>query len=528
MVFIKTHRHQDWILPRRIEDLIDNDHVCYLVEIIIDDMDFSAIEEKYNGPGRPAYAPRIIIKVLIMGMIDGVRASRKLAKNVRENVVYMYLAEKLTPDFRTISDFRKNNEELVKECFQAVVLYARELGMVQLNHISIDGSTFKANASKSKTFTKEELAFIHEFIKNELEQGILEDERDDVRLGRDNTGYELPDEVRSAESIKKHLKKKLDESEINEKSKRRVKKLTEDYIDGDEAKKKDIEAKVEDGLKTLEDSGGKRVNLTDSDSQLMKDKKGFYDQEFNGQIAVDSHEKFIIGADVSSSPVDTNELIPMVKNVEATVGELPEGTEMSIDNGFYSGENLKYLEDRKINGYIPDSVQAQKMKGKTLKPNTFGKGSFGYDEANDCFTCPHGKILSPYYQYYDKAQKRTMWGYRSYDCGDCPYRTDCITEKGKAFKRVKADKYEVHRRRMRAKMETEAGRTTYKTRGAIVEHPFGDIKANIGLRSFLTRGLSGVRTEFRLACIAHNFKRIASYLRRTYGSIKNFRAVGLA
>jgi len=522
MVFYETLRHQDWLIPPRIEDIIDEDHVCFLVEIVVDEMDFSDIEKKHEGPGHPAYPPRGIIKTIVMGMIDGVRPARKLAKNARENVVYMYLAEKLQPNFRTISDFRKENQELIDDCFKTVVLYARDLGMVQLGHVSIDGSKFKANASKSKTFTKDELRFLDEFIQNEIRQGILEDEMEDKLFGRDKTGYELPDDVKSAQSIKKELKKKFKESGLNEKSTRRVKKLAEDYIDGDDAKKQTIEAKIKDGLEQLEDSDIKRLNLTDPDSRLMKDKKGVFGQEYNGQIAVDAHEKIIIAADISQSAVDTNELIPMIGTIEDIVGELKEGTELSLDNGYFSGENVAYMEERKFDGYIPDSDQSQKMKGKSPKKNPFGKESFDYDEQNDWFICPNGKVLTSYYEYYDKRQGKTIRGYRCYDCGDCPYRNECITEKGKNFKRLKSDKYEGSRRRMKQKMDTEQGRAKYKTRGKIVEHPFGDIKANMGFRGFLTRGKTRVKTEFKLACIAHNIKRIASFISRQFGSIKNY------
>ncbi|NJD78669.1 MAG: transposase, partial [Candidatus Methanoperedens sp.] len=112
--FIKSFKNQTWLFPPSIEELIPEDHVCYMVESLIESLDFSVFEIKYDGVGHPAYHPRILLKLLLMGMLDRMRSSRKLARNARENVVYMYLAEKLTPDFRTISDFRKNNPDLIK------------------------------------------------------------------------------------------------------------------------------------------------------------------------------------------------------------------------------------------------------------------------------------------------------------------------------------------------------------------------------------------------------------------------------
>ena len=113
MVFYKDYKHQQWLLPPNLEDIISDEHICYLLDEVIDSIKFKDVEVMYEGPGHPAYHPRIIIKLLIMGMIDGIRSSRKIGKNTKENVVYMFLAGKLSPNFRTVSDFRKNNRELI-------------------------------------------------------------------------------------------------------------------------------------------------------------------------------------------------------------------------------------------------------------------------------------------------------------------------------------------------------------------------------------------------------------------------------
>jgi transposase len=107
MAFIKSSKNQAWTLPPDIRDLIPSDHICYLVESFVDEMNFSGFETRYYGSGHPVYHPCIICKILIQSMLDRVRSSRAIARNVREKIVYMYLAENLQPDFRTIRDFRK-------------------------------------------------------------------------------------------------------------------------------------------------------------------------------------------------------------------------------------------------------------------------------------------------------------------------------------------------------------------------------------------------------------------------------------
>jgi transposase len=123
MAFYKDLKDQELLLPLNIRDLISENHICFLVDEIIHKMDLSEFEKRYEGAGYPAYHPKMLLKLLILGMIEGIRSSRKIAKNARENVVYMYLAGLLKPDFRTISDFRKNNLNLVMLSFQPYLPY---------------------------------------------------------------------------------------------------------------------------------------------------------------------------------------------------------------------------------------------------------------------------------------------------------------------------------------------------------------------------------------------------------------------
>ncbi|MBI3600741.1 MAG: transposase [Nitrospinae bacterium] len=153
MAYIQSYKEQSWLLPPSIEDLIPEAHISFLVEGLIDSLDYSIFDIKYSGVGHPAYHPKILLKLLIMRVLDRIRSSRRLAKNARENVVYMYLSEKLSPDFRTISHFRKNNPGLLKEVFTHTVSFATEEGLPDLSHLSTDGSKIKGNPSKKRVFT---------------------------------------------------------------------------------------------------------------------------------------------------------------------------------------------------------------------------------------------------------------------------------------------------------------------------------------------------------------------------------------
>ena len=255
MVFFKSSKNQIWTLPPDIRDLIPPDHICYLVESFVDEIDFSEFEFRYAGSGHPAYHPSIMFKILIQSMLDRVRPSRAIARNVRENIVYMYLAEKLQPDFRTISDFRKENENLIAEVFKNTIKAAKKLGVIGLEQISVDGSIVKASASKNNVVMKDVLEVIGEYVKNELKKGIEIDKVEDEHFGNCR-GYD----------------------QLNESEKYKVKAVVAKYIkqvnkDKSDNRKKETEDTIKEALDEFEKDSIEKVSLTDHESRFMKNKR---------------------------------------------------------------------------------------------------------------------------------------------------------------------------------------------------------------------------------------------------------------
>jgi transposase len=222
-------------------------------------MDFSEFEIRYDGSGHPAYHPRIMCKILLQSMLDRVRPSRAIARNVRENIVYMYLAEKLQPDFRTISDFRKENENLIAKLFKNTVKAAKDLGVIGLEQLSTDGSKVKASASKKSAVTKDVLKVIEEYVKNELKKGIEIDKVEDEHFGNCR-GYD----------------------QLNESEKHKVKSVVVKYIkqvnkDESDSRQKEIEETVTEALNELDKDSIENVSLTDQESRFMINKKGIFE-----------------------------------------------------------------------------------------------------------------------------------------------------------------------------------------------------------------------------------------------------------
>ena len=487
---------QSWILPPDIRDLIPVDHICYLVVAIVNSIDMSEVEKKYRfTPGNPAYSRRMLLRLVIMASVDGIWSSRKIARLAHENVVYMYLTGNEKPDFRTICNFKRECKELIEEAFKKTVTVARSLGMVNLGHISTDGTKIKANASNNYTLSKEEI----EEIRKIIEKGIAVDEEED-RLYGDKRGDELPPELDTQEKIRKKIEeiekasgKVLNSAAMN---------IIEQYALGDERGKEEVMERLDKAEKELNRSGQSAVSITDPEARFMKNKKERIELAYNSQITVDHDSGIILANDVTQECTDHNQLQSQIELTEENLGGLPEGTKVSMDNGYFSGANLRYLEQKGLDGYIPDSKQAQEQKGKKVKDGPYSKDKFKYDEEEDQFICPNGEVLIRKGEY--EYNGKPLYTYYGANCGECPFRADCAGE-GR-IRVITSDDYEAERRRMAAKMRSKEGKEEYKRRKETVEWPFGNIKHNLKFREFLTRGIEKVRIEHNLVCTAHNLK----------------------
>lgn len=486
MAYIQSYKDQSWLLPPCIEDLIPQDHICFLVESLVEDLDYQAFHIKYSGAGHPAYHPRILLKLLIMGILDRVQSSRRLARNARENVVYMYLSEKLSPDFRTISDFRKDNPTLVKELFKHTVSFAKEEGLLDLSHFSTDGSKVKANASNRKVLTKEELGVLLKFVNEELEEWTKQDAQEDREFKDLRGSDQLPNQ-----------------------SKKTIRKAAQYYIKkaqmSGSAFKEEIQNRLQEAYVEAEEQGLRKVSITDPESRFMKNKKGRIELSYNPQLTVDK-KGFVIANDVCQSAHDGGQLQPQVLQAEENLGALPEEVAWSFDAGYFESANIKFLADKKIDSYIPDNNEKKKT-------NPFDKKHFRYDASRDEFQCPENQLVAFLGEHFDKQKGKTIRVYKGESCMSCPSRSNCTTRKD-GIRYLKMYPWEDERNAMVAKMKTPEAKEIYKLRQQIVEPAIGDIKENQGLRAFLTRGIQGVKIEFNLACAARNLKKIWLYLQK--------------
>ncbi len=149
--------NQRLLFPSNIFDLLPKGHECYLYNDIFQQIDTSSLEIKYSRKGQNAYHPKLIVSILIYSYSQGVFSSRQIEKRCKEDLSFMYIAAMNCPNFRVLSDFRKNNPDFFYECFKQSVLLAMELKLTSLGHVSLDGSKFKANTSKHKAMSHNRL-----------------------------------------------------------------------------------------------------------------------------------------------------------------------------------------------------------------------------------------------------------------------------------------------------------------------------------------------------------------------------------
>ena len=460
MVYINSFRGQNWLIPQSIRDMISQNHICFFVEEFVDSLDFTNFDMIYEGAGHPAYHPRIIMKIIIQGMLSKERSSRRLASACRENFVFMYLAEKVQPNFRTIARFRKNNASFVKYAFKETINLASEHDLIDLNLICIDGSKVKANASKKAFLKKEQLSQLDSIIGKMIKEDIEQDEIDGETLGgKEENITDL--EMKNLKEIVKNYRNVKNKEKLKENCKKAVEEFDKD-------------PRI------------KRVSLSDPECRMMKNKKGFFELDYNIQFTVDSKNQIIVANDVCQDRTDTFQLQPQIKNVKENIN-LREDTRVVADCNYNSGGNLKYLEDNFIDGLIPTLSQAQELdeREKTIKED-----EYEYDWDKDEIIWKETRLK--YIGTWNQGKKLRQRIYRSED--------------GKVMKKVM--EFFRERLRMKKKLETKEGKQIYSLRKTIVEPVIGNIKYNLGFTEFLVRGLDGAKLELNIASITHNLKKI--------------------
>ena len=470
MPFKEYNQDQLFLFPPSLHDFLPKDHLARVINEVVDELDLRELYDRYSDLGCTAYHPQLMLKVLFYGYAMGERSSRVISHRRSRDVGYMYLSALQQPDFRTINRFRKDNLEILRGLFVQIVRFCVEMGMVSIGTIAIDGTKLKANASYRRTKRvrdlEEEITRIDQQIESILRESEEVDQREDEMMGEGESPYEVSDELRDKERLRERLRG---------------------------AKEK------------LLKKGSKEINLTDEEATTMLHLGYRADPSYNGQIAVEERHGVIVAAALSDNPADDEALEELVEQTEENTGDKP--LEVLGDSGFSSYENLEYLEGKGIEGYMPDQGMESLRKG-SRRHQEFHRSRFRYDKAEGCYSCPMGKPL-PYRGLLRREGRPDIRIYRGTGCAGCERRGECTKA---AYRTISLDPREYLMEKMRVRLETQEGKKKYGKRKWMVEPVFGDMKQNRNYRGVLLRGKMKAMGEFLIMCIAHNLRKIATYL----------------
>ena len=449
-------RHQQSFLS--IDDQIGKSNVVRLIDEICEQFcETVTIEKGLKDTGRKAYHPADLMKILVYGYFNGLSSSRKLEREVQRNIELKWLTSDLVPDHKTISDFRKDNPELIDSLFKYLIGRFKKEGLVTGKAITVDGTKVKAYASRELNidWIRQKLDGIEQQIEKYLKDIDVIDRHED--------------DIEELENKRAELQKELEELA---------------------AKKKDYQQLEQH----LQDKGLKRISTTDTDSKVMKGRNGTF-WGFNAQAAVDTQSHIITSIKVSNNQNDKGLLTPMVEASQENTGEKVK--EVSADAGYYKINEIEKLEEQGVECYVAINVSQSQVKDKEQGLQ------FTYLPEEDRYLCGEGRSLK-YFRKKENADGKLVKVYKGTECHHCSIREKCTNAEQRSVHRNENQEYIES---YIEKMNSPKGKNKLKSRKTIAEHPFGTIKYSMGQIPLLVRGKQKVQTEMNLYAIGYNLKR---------------------
>lgn len=347
MEFVSIDRDTPMLLPMDLRQWIEDDHIVHFILEAVERVDMCRFKVKKNASGKAQYPPRMMLALMIYSYTLGLFSSRRIEASTHRDIYVRYLAGNTHPDHDTICSFRRENFEAISECFLQILLLARELKLMKVGTVAVDGSHFKANASKDKNV-------IYERAK-QLEAQLTEDIADLMRKAEvaDNepmVDEKLPRELQRRENLKARMQS------AQEQLIARAKAQAESQRPAYEAKAKAYAERKGKGRgrppKPPEDDppSGQQCNLTDPDSRVMRKHKQGTTQSYNAQLCVDADgSQLILSNHITQSSPDSRELEPALRNIRRELGR---PAVVLADSGYCSSEVIERLEKANCEPYV--------------------------------------------------------------------------------------------------------------------------------------------------------------------------------
>jgi len=463
-----SDREQLTLFPEALDDYIARDNPVRFLDVFIDSLDLKRLGFKHfvlKETGRPPYHPADLLKLYVYGYLNRIRSSRQLEREAGRNLELMWLLKRLTPDFKTIADFRRDNRQAIRQVCRQFTVFCRQLDLFGGELVAIDGSKFKAQNAKGRNVTQAKLTRQLKELDKKIDQYLRELDQ------ADEQEKDTPDKPNADQLREKIEAMKRRQAELREKQQQ------------------------------MKDSGRSQISLTDPDSRSMPVGGGEASLVgYNVQLSVDAKHKLILHHAVTNAVTDFGLLSGMAKSSRHALAV--EHLDVVTDMGYYDGQQVKECLEAGITPYIPRAnTSANRKRG------LFTKRDFVYDAEHDGYRCPAGQALT--YRFTTLEQGRQIRTYANpAACRACALRVQCTRNRGGRRITRWADEHLLETMQARVQAEPEK----VSLRKQLAEHPFGTIKHSWNQGYFLMRGLEKVRAEMALTVMAYNLKRAIKIL----------------
>lgn len=465
MQYRSINSRSQGFLFNNLEDWIDDTNPVRLLDVLIDELykkdpsrfEVSSVKAKGRG-GRPAYHPLLFCKLYLYGYLNRINSSRRLESECHRNMELMWLLSLEKPDFKTISNFRRERGDLIRYCCRSFRLFLKEAGYIKVDVVALDGCKIKANAAK-EGYTLDGVIKRITSLEAQLEHYLESLDRVDKEEEKEESSSSLKD----LSSIKKEIERLEKIKEEMEKN------STTSYFPGD------------------------------PDSRLMKGRYGSY-PAYNVQAAMDQENHMVVMAEATNHPNDWNELTDSVKHIEEEL-EVSPGT-LLADKGYANKEEIKEVEENHGVRCVIPLAENEQIK-KDLRYNL----TFTYDPLKDVILCPMGKELPLRNAHHTNRHGTSQRLYRAKKvwCERCPKKDICKNTKHGRTYYLSEDKFI---REYTERSHTKEFIKESKRRKGLIEHLFGTFRIWMGKNLFLLTSLEKVQTEIDLYATAYNFKRL--------------------
>jgi len=445
--FRPSDRLTGFLMPPSVDEWLPEKHLARFIVEVIEGLDLSGMTKTYRGAGSASYHPAVLLGLLVYGCATGVFSSRKLERATYDSVAFRFIAANEHPDHDTIATFRRRFLKEIEALFVKVLLLAREMGVLQMGTVALDGTKIHANASRHSALSYEHAIKIEAQLKAEVADLLAKAEAADQASLPD--GLSVPDELaRRKERLAKlaeakaTIEARAKERFAREKAEHEAKLAAREAKTAATGKKprgQAPEPPVEGPLPT------DQVNLTDEESRIMRVPGGGFEQCYNAQAVVAEGSLLVVAIEVAQAANDKQQLQPMLNKVAALPDALGKADTLLADNGYFSAANVAACAEAEVAPVIAMGRQ------------------------------PHYRPLS----------ERLA--------NDPP---------------PAAPENPTPVEAMAHRLQTKAGKALYAKRKQIPEPVFGIIKSVMGFRQFMLRGLDQVRGEWSLVTMAWNLKRM--------------------